>query len=135
MRFERIVHRHGFGRWMLRHLFAKHASNATSVIGTMIVGYLLVVLPYFGVLALSVMILALLIRGVKLSRYARVHDALFSARCPACRYDLRGIDAAGAFDGTGRPMVGCEACPECGLPWPLLPPPIPPNAGSAARPS
>jgi hypothetical protein len=54
----------------------------------------------------------------------RLRLALSGRRCADCGYDLRGLDPAlpaKLLDGTD---VGPVACPECGSPWPLVPPPV-----------
>jgi hypothetical protein len=54
----------------------------------------------------------------------RLFDALAAAACPDCAYSMREI--------AGRPVEadiafwpGPRRCPECGSPWPLVPPPTP----------
>ena len=44
--------------------------------------------------------------------------------CPGCGYDLSGLSH---LESRGSTLldVGPERCPECGAPWPLVPPPVP----------
>ncbi len=45
-------------------------------------------------------------------------------RCPDCNYPLNTV--LPAFTGPAR-GCGPKACPECGSPWPLVPPPVAPG--------
>jgi hypothetical protein len=50
--------------------------------------------------------------------------ALEMGFCPGCGYDLSGLSHLESRGSTLRD-VGPERCPECGAPWPLVPPPVP----------
>ncbi len=54
----------------------------------------------------------------------RVWRALSEPACPRCGYDLSGLDPLGTFASHGV-ATGPDACPECGTPWPLVPPAMP----------
>ncbi len=51
-------------------------------------------------------------------RWSQLSDQIVSGLCPLCRYDVRGLAPAGCPLGPAR-------CPECGAPWPLIPPACP----------
>ena len=55
---------------------------------------------------------------------ARLLASLNTAACPDCAYDLASTFYA---DDPRRhtPWAAPRRCPECGSPWPLIPPPIP----------
>jgi hypothetical protein len=55
----------------------------------------------------------------------RLARAAAQRRCPDCSYPL--ADLPTPFDGApGSPIpAGPERCPECGSPWPLIPPRLP----------
>lgn len=44
--------------------------------------------------------------------------------CPDCEYDLSGVPGAFDVKATANVPVGPRRCPECGCPWPLVPPPV-----------
>lgn len=50
--------------------------------------------------------------------------AIVDHTCPACEYDLSGL-MADEVGGRGLLRIGPANCPECGAPWPLVPPPVP----------
>jgi len=54
----------------------------------------------------------------------RLARALIDKRCPACDYNLSGLTAL-TVSGSTLQHVGPALCPECGAPWPLVPPPVP----------
>lgn len=56
-------------------------------------------------------------------RRTRLLDALRHGLCPNCGYTLVATSA-----GVTENAALIPACPECGAPWPLLPPPIPDGA-------
>jgi hypothetical protein len=70
-------------------------------------------------------IAALTVGGLSLRRSLGPADALAARRCLRCGYSLerlpQAIDPA-LLDGL---QVGPLECPECGLRWPLVPPPRP----------
>lgn len=53
--------------------------------------------------------------------------------CPDCAYDLSSLPDALPAEALAHIRVGPAHCPECGVPWPLIPPPAPlagpPRAG------
>lgn len=53
----------------------------------------------------------------------RCRLALLHRRCPNCSYDLTGVPDAIDRSRTGGIGTGPPNCTECGVPWPLLPPP------------
>jgi hypothetical protein len=75
-----------------------------------------------GALILLLVWIPLLI--IRFIRRARCRKAINHCHCPDCSYDLAGVpDAIDPEDLDGQ-FVGPARCPECGSPWPLLPPPI-----------
>jgi hypothetical protein len=61
---------------------------------------------------------ALLVSITRLHRARRAAtEAIRQVRCPDCAYDLVGSPAAFA-----EKRIGPRRCPECGSPWPLVPP-------------
>lgn len=77
-------------------------------------------LTLFTIFSTAVLTVRLLLLHHPLSRLI---DAIDHRRCPDCGYDLTG--APPAIDPTrlAGADVGPRLCPECGSPWPLLPPP------------
>ncbi|MFN0011999.1 MAG: hypothetical protein ACKVS8_10185 [Phycisphaerales bacterium] len=64
---------------------------------------------------------AAVLHGFGLSIEARLTAALAAARCPHCAYAMHhALVPAGHGDFSKR----LKECPECGYPWPLLPPPL-----------
>lgn len=61
--------------------------------------------------------------------FFRAVRAVRNRRCPDCNYDLSGLPDAIEIDGLS---IGPDRCPECGSPWPLVPPPLvkPPDRSS-----
>jgi hypothetical protein len=55
---------------------------------------------------------------------AALQRTLRNRCCPDCGYDL--VTVKPAFEPSMLHVIGPRACPECGSPWPLVPPP---NAG------
>jgi hypothetical protein len=53
----------------------------------------------------------------------RLRAALVRRECPDCAYPLGQIPPGLASDMLSGLDAGPTACPECGAPWPLLPPP------------
>lgn len=64
--------------------------------------------------------LAIFRGNLRRRRTARRFEAL---ACPDCGYGLAGMPSAIAPDRLGGFFSGPAACPECGSPWPLVPPP------------
>lgn len=60
---------------------------------------------------------------------ARLRRTLRDRSCPDCDYGLASTKPA--FEPALLRIVGPKACPECGSPWPLVPPP---NAGEPMHP-
>jgi hypothetical protein len=56
-------------------------------------------------------------------RRRRVFASLVDDTCPTCGYDLSNLASVPIGDENVR--LGPPACPECGAPWPLVPPPAP----------
>lgn len=54
----------------------------------------------------------------------RARASLRLGRCPDCGYDLAGVPGVSVRDGERAVSIGPRRCPECGAPWPLLPPAI-----------
>lgn len=55
-----------------------------------------------------------------------------NGRCPDCNYTLKGVPARVLGAGEVRLDLGPKRCPECGSPWPLIPPPAP-NVAAASK--
>lgn len=53
-----------------------------------------------------------------------VRRALSQLLCPLCSYELTGNDVIPAEQLNGE-HCGPQKCPECGTPWPLIPPSCP----------
>jgi hypothetical protein len=49
---------------------------------------------------------------------------LIEKKCPDCGYDLAACDDAVPLRLRPRMHLGPRACPECGIGWPLPPPPV-----------
>jgi hypothetical protein len=60
--------------------------------------------------ALVVVVGSGVLLNIPRQRFRRLHAALLDSRCPDCGYDLT------------RPPELADVCPECGSPWPLVPP-------------
>jgi hypothetical protein len=78
-------------------------------------------LVFFGILGLLVIIAIPF--DLRNRQRRRAFSALRHDICATCGYDLSGQ----AMQPLGDEMVrlGPPACPECGAPWPLVPPPVP----------
>lgn len=63
-------------------------------------------------------------RGLGFGTTAVLRRTLRDRCCPDCGYDL--VTVKPAFEPSMLHVIGPRACPECGSPWPLVPPP---NAG------
>lgn len=81
----------------------------------------------FSGLTLGMVAMGLSFAAVVFVRRSSLHSRLASAlshrHCPDCGYSLRGVPSGldpDLFDG---PDPGPKRCPECGVAWPLLPPP------------
>lgn len=61
----------------------------------------------------------------RFGRQRRLHRTLTSGACPDCAYDLTGSLPAIEPSIFGGQSVGPRTCPECGVPWPLLPAAMP----------
>lgn len=78
--------------------------------------------PYAGIALFgATSILAIL-------RVGRAQEQLLagagSGRCVDCGYDLRETRPAIVPNDLDGQWIGPRACPECGAPWPMLPPPV-----------
>lgn len=49
----------------------------------------------------------------------------YTRDCPHCTYDLEGCPPGIAVEDNYGLDIGPRACPECGCPWPLIPPRTP----------
>lgn len=56
------------------------------------------------------------------AKAAECVSAMLACRCPDCNYLLRGLKSP---YGAAYSEWGPDRCPECGAPWPLVPPQIP----------
>jgi hypothetical protein len=75
---------------------------------------------------MTLLILATFVaRAVVLRRTSRFGPALTRSICPDCGYDLSGVSPAIDPVDLGNLPAGPLRCTECGVPWPLLPPPMP----------
>jgi hypothetical protein len=84
----------------------------------------------------TLMILAALLGPFRLRRLRRrLLRALNERVCPNCWYDLVSLPPALEPKLTGGYSTGPSRCPECGSPWPLLPPPVAEGPGAPAEPS
>jgi hypothetical protein len=65
----------------------------------------------------------------------RARRALENGDCPDCGYELSGARGFVLPDAEGDLNLGPPRCPECGAPWPLLPPPVwrPPGVAACAK--
>lgn len=59
----------------------------------------------------------------RVQRRRRCRLALEHTRCPDCGYDLKGAPEPIDRAILGGLSAGPDRCPECGVPWPLVPPP------------
>lgn len=66
----------------------------------------------------ALILLALPLHARTRARRARLTRSLRDRACPDCNYNL-----AGAPEGLPGSLAGPRTCPECGAPWPLVPPP------------
>ena len=120
---------------------AGRASSRGRIATIVVVSVLIIAVltPWGGVVAFAVITLvvffgAVLLTGMSLLRtrlWGRSRltwgRALREGLCPGCAYDLAGISHFGVGGEVLRD-VGPERCPECGAPWPLVPPPVPGTA-------
>ena len=67
-----------------------------------------------------VAIVVLFMYGSRLPR--RISHAIRAGQCPDCRYDLSTLPSPFASSEPRPINSGPERCPECGAPWPLIPP-------------
>jgi hypothetical protein len=75
------------------------------------------------ILFILIAVLVIDLSGIKrLVRRAR--RALERGECPDCGYELGGTKGFVLSDAAGDLNIGPRRCPECGSPWPLLPPPV-----------
>jgi hypothetical protein len=86
-------------------------------------------------LIFAAIIALVFIRGRRQNLAASLMDAIEHRACPACGYDLNGSPDGIEPDLVLDTRTGPRVCPECGTPWPLLPPPAPggPISGERAR--
>lgn len=58
-------------------------------------------------------------------RLKRLREALDRPLCPDCGYNLEGLPESKDRCGRPAPGMGPHCCPECGTPWPMIPPAVP----------
>lgn len=63
-------------------------------------------------------------------RLKRLREALDRPICPDCGYNLEGLPESKDRWGRPAPGMGPHCCPECGTPWPMIPPAIPKSPDS-----
>lgn len=63
----------------------------------------------------------------------RVDERQRAGKCPDCGYDVSGLGDDPALDGL-VPGCGPASCPECGVKYPLVPPPTPREVAEGNRP-
>jgi hypothetical protein len=86
-------------------------------------GLAFVVLGRLAVAAvIGLLIWALVGQLTRNHRASRFAGALTHHTCPDCDYELGAIPAAIPPSLVGGVNIGPAVCPECGSPWPLLPP-------------
>jgi hypothetical protein len=90
------------------------------VLPVLLIVLAIVAAPMIPVLLAPPLVFAFRRRRVR----GRLRLALSRRCCPDCGYDLRGLDAALPPSMLGGTDVGPDLCPECGSPWPLVPPPF-----------
>jgi hypothetical protein len=66
------------------------------------------------------------------SSIKRLSSCVANARCPDCSYALKGVPSRVLGTAELTLDLGPKRCPECGSPWPLIPPP-PPNEPSTQK--
>lgn len=112
-----IVH---FDRWARTLLYASILANCISPVMQRVIEGISPALALFPALLGWFGFFCIYLRIKHVRQLAR--DTLADATCPDCRYPLREIpsviDPATTFDVP----IGPERCPECGCPWPLIPP-------------
>lgn len=73
-----------------------------------------------------IFVAVLVIIGIAtLSRRNRIQRTVWNIEqrtCPACSYDLTGVEAGIGPELTEEFHFGPRRCPECGMHWPLVPP-------------
>lgn len=81
--------------------------------------------PLAAFLALPISAVATLMMTAYRCRLAgRLVRAIRMPQCPACAYDVSALSAIPPERIDGQ-ISGPDRCPECGTPWPLIPPPCP----------
>jgi hypothetical protein len=78
----------------------------------------------FAVAGLVLLAVWIPLHMLRFIRRTRCRKAIHRCLCPDCSYDLHGVPDAIQPDSLDGRHVGPAKCPECGAPWPLLPPPI-----------
>lgn len=71
--------------------------------------------------------------GWRRSVSRRVDERQRAGKCPDCAYDVGGLGDDPALDGL-VPGCGPASCPECGVKYPLVPPPTPREVAEGNRP-
>lgn len=81
--------------------------------------------PLAAFLALPIAaVTTLLMSAYRCRGTGRLVRALRLPQCPACSYDVSALSAIPHAQLDGQ-IIGPDRCPECGTPWPLVPPPVP----------
>jgi hypothetical protein len=83
--------------------------------------FLIVAVAVLGTLSLVMMILHLFSEALPWTCSKRLKDGC----CANCGYALRGLADAVVPSRIHGVAIGPERCPECGMAWPLVPPPMP----------
>lgn len=53
----------------------------------------------------------------------RLSESVDGSLCPDCEYELNSVPGALPIAASAGVPIGPRRCPECGCPWPLIPPP------------
>lgn len=109
------------GLWLLQHISPYLARSVPQLLTILALIYVSVVFPAVGLVLMVLLVVGLVSRAKLVRSNTGLAAALRGCKCPACGYDLRGIDAFDEFDEDGRPVAGPRVCPECGSAWPLVP--------------
>jgi hypothetical protein len=131
-----LARREAVHRWSLAHSALMFPVDGTWKLIAASVGATFLVL-WLGVWAFAVFAAAVapIAAAIPLelrraARRARLLRCLREGTCCDCGYAL-----AGTPDGIAGCPAGPRNCPECGCPWPLVPPPPPVRSPACERPS
>jgi len=105
-----------------------HSANRARITRMRLLAILLVVvvIAMFGKAAGAVFVLALIVVGFVLEAnrrggHAKAISRLEGEHCPACQFSLVGLPPAVPVE-LAQIDFGPQMCPECGQPWPKIPP-------------